>query len=102
MLLAFSRFSIIIKDLPDNFQSPRKIIAGDTALFLDVLDKYTSKIEFNNDLQVKTIHSEHKKMNYELFNDPEIKWVFLKYQIRKFTIRFSKIHAKEEGKKRKN
>ena len=102
MLLAFSRFSIIIKDLPDNFQSPRKIIAGDTALFLDVLDKYTSKIEFNNDLQVKTIHSEHKKMNNELFNDSEIKWVFLKYQIRKFTIRFSKIHAKEEGKQRKN
>ena len=29
-------------------------------------------------------------------NDPQIKWEFLKYQIRKFTIRFSKMHSKEE------
>ena len=30
------------------------------------------------------------------FQDPQIKWEFLKYQIRKLTIKFSKMHAKEE------
>ena len=40
------------------------------------------------------------KSDNELSNDPQIKWEFLKYQIRKFTIRFSKMLAKEERKQR--
>ena len=39
--------------------------------------------------------------NYnELSNDPQIKWEVLKYQIRKFTITFSKMRAKKERKQR--
>ena len=43
-------------------------------------------------------HIQHIKNNNELSNHPQIKWKFHKYQIRKFTIRFSKMHAKEEQK----
>ena len=41
------------------------------------------------------------KNDNELSSDSQIKWEFLKYQIRKFIIRFSKIRAKEERKQRK-
>ena len=40
------------------------------------------------------------KNDSELSNDPQIKWEFLKYKIRKFTIKFSKMFAKEERKQR--
>ena len=40
------------------------------------------------------------KSDNELSSDPQIKWEFLKYQIRKITIRFSKMRAKEERKQR--
>ena len=39
-------------------------------------------------------HIQNIKNDNELSNDPQIKWEFLKYQIRKFTIRFSKMCAK--------
>ena len=45
-------------------------------------------------------HIQNIKNDNELSNDPQIKWEFLKYQIRKFTIRFSKMRAKEERKQR--
>ena len=40
------------------------------------------------------------KNDNELSKDPQIKWEFLKYQIVKFTIRFSKTRAKKEQKQR--
>ena len=43
-------------------------------------------------------HIQNIKNDNELSNDPQIKWEFLKYQIRKFTIRFSKMRAKKEQK----
>ena len=45
-------------------------------------------------------HIQNIKNDNELSNDPQIKWKFLKYQIRKFTITFSKMRAKEERKQR--
>ena len=45
-------------------------------------------------------HIQNIKSDNELSNDPQIKWEFLKYQIRKFRIRFSKMCAKEERKQR--
>ena len=45
-------------------------------------------------------HIQNIKNDNELSNDPQTKWGFLKYQIRKFTIRFSKMRAKEERKQR--
>ena len=39
------------------------------------------------------------KNDNELSNDPQIKREFLKYEIRKFTVKFLKIRAKEERKK---
>ena len=42
------------------------------------------------------------KSDNELSSDPQIKWEFLKYQIRKITIRFSKMRAKKERKQREN
>ena len=63
--------------------------------------------KFNNSLLSDDIfkeqlkqHIQNIKNDNELSNDPQIKWEFLKYQIRKFTIRFSKIRAKEERKQR--
>lgn len=35
-----------------------------------------------------------------VLSDPQIKWDFLKYQIPKFSIKFSKSRAKEEQKQR--
>ena len=45
-------------------------------------------------------HIQNIKNDNELSNDPQIKWEFFKYQIRKFTIRLSNIRAKEERKQR--
>ena len=63
--------------------------------------------KFNNSLLSDNIFKEKLKQHIqniesdnELSNDPQIKWEFLKYQIRKFTIRFSKTRAKEERKQR--
>ena len=63
--------------------------------------------KFNNSLLSDSIFKEKLKQHIqniesdnELSNDPQIKWEFLKYQIRKFTIRFSKMRAKEEPKQR--
>ena len=63
--------------------------------------------KFNNSLLSDNIFEEKLKQHIqniesdnELSNDPQVKWEFLKYQIRKFTIRFSKTHAKEERKQR--
>ena len=63
--------------------------------------------KFNNLLLSDNIFKEKLKQHIqniesdnELSNDPQIKWEFLKYQIRKFTIRFSKTRAKEERKQR--
>ena len=63
--------------------------------------------KFNNSLLSDNIFKEKLKQHIqniesdnELSNDPQVKWEFLKYQIRKFTIRFSKTHAKEERKQR--
>ena len=63
--------------------------------------------KFNNSLLSDDIfkeelkqHIQNIKNDNELSNDPQIKWEFLKYQIRKFTIRFSKMRAKEERKQR--
>ena len=65
--------------------------------------------KFNNSLLSDDIfkeelkqHIQNIKNDNELSNDPQIKWEFLKYQIRKFTIRFSKMRAKKERKKEKN
>ena len=41
-------------------------------------------------------HIQNMKNDNELSNDPQIKWQFLKYQIQKFAIRFSKMCAKEK------
>ena len=63
--------------------------------------------KFNNSLLSDNIfkgklkqYIQNIKSANELSNDPQIKWEFLKYQIRKFTIRFSKMLAKEERKQR--
>ena len=63
--------------------------------------------KFNNLLLSDNIFKEKLKQHIqniesdnELSNDPQIKREFLKYQIRKFTIRFSKTRAKEERKQR--
>ena len=63
--------------------------------------------KFNNSLLSNNIfkeklkqHIQNTKSDNELSNDPQIKWEFLKYQIRKFAIRFSKMRAKEERKQR--
>ena len=63
--------------------------------------------KFNNSLLSDEIFKEESKQHIqnikndnEHSNDPQIKWEFLKYQIRKFTIRFSKMRAKEERKQR--
>ena len=63
--------------------------------------------KFNNSLLSDNIfkkklkqHIQNIESDNELSNDPQIKWEFLKYQIRKFTIRFSKTRAKEEPKQR--
>ena len=45
-------------------------------------------------------HIQNIESDNQLSNDPQIKWEFLKYQIRKFTIRFSKTRAIEERKQR--
>ena len=45
-------------------------------------------------------HIQNIKNDSELSSDSQIKWEFLKYQIRKFTIKFSKMRAKEERKQR--
>ena len=63
-------------------------------LYLKVLHSYTF---FKEKLRQ---HIQAIKNDNELFNDPQIKWEFLKYQIRKFTKRFSKMRAKEERKRR--
>ena len=60
-------------------------------------------MKFNNSLLSDNIfkeklkqHIQDNKNDNELSNNPQIKWEFLKYQIRKFVIRFSKMRAKEE------
>ena len=45
-------------------------------------------------------HIQNIKNDSELSSDSQIKWEFLKYQIRKSTIKFSKMRAKEERKQR--
>ena len=61
--------------------------------------------KFNNLLLSDNIFKEKLKQHIqniknasEFSNDPQIKWEFLKYQIRKFAIRFSKMRATEERK----
>ena len=61
--------------------------------------------KFNNSLLSENIWEEKLKQcikniknNNEVSNHPQIKWKFLKYQILNFTIRFSKMGAKEEQK----
>ena len=63
--------------------------------------------KFNNSLLSDDIfkeelkqHIENIKNDNELSNDPQIKWEFLRYQFLKFTIRFSKMCAKDEQKQR--
>ena len=63
--------------------------------------------KFNNSLLSDDIfkeelkkHIQNIKNDNELSNDSQIKWEFLKYQIRKFTIRLSKMRTKEEQKQR--
>ena len=64
--------------------------------------------KFNNSLLSDNIfkeklkqHIQNIKSDNELSSDPQIKRQFLKYQIPEFTIRFSKIHAKEKQKQGK-
>ena len=45
-------------------------------------------------------HIQNIKNGNELPNNPQIKLEFFRYQIRKFGIRFSEMHAKEERKQR--
>ena len=45
-------------------------------------------------------HIQNIKNDSQFSSDSQIKWEFLKYQIRKFTIKFSKMRAKEERKQR--
>ena len=47
-------------------------------------------------------HIQNIKNGNELSNAPQIKWEFLKYQIGKFTIKFSKMRAKKNKNKEKN
>ena len=61
--------------------------------------------KFNNSLLSENIWEEKLKQcikniknNNEVSNHPQIKWKFFKYQILNFTIRFSKMGAKEEQK----
>ena len=63
-------------------------------LYLKVLHSY---IFFQEQFRQ---HNQTIKNGNQLFKDPHIKWEFLKYQIRRFTIRFSKMRAKEEQKQR--
>ena len=41
------------------------------------------------------IHLKINEMNHENINDDQIRWEFLKYEVRKFSRRFSKTLAKE-------
>ena len=43
------------------------------------------------------IHLKINEMNHENINDDQIRWEFLKYEVRKFSRRFSKTLAKELG-----
>ena len=63
--------------------------------------------KFNNSLLSDNIFKEKLKQHIgnikndnKLSNDPQIKWEFFKYQIQKFTIKFSEMRAKEERKQR--
>ena len=63
--------------------------------------------KFNNSLPSDKIFKEKLKQHLqnirsdnEHSSDPQIKRTFLKYQICKFTLKFSKIWAKEEPKQR--
>ena len=63
--------------------------------------KFNNSLLFDNILKEKLKeHIQDIKNDNKLSNDPQIKWEFLKYQIRKFTIRFSKMRANEERKQR--
>ena len=41
------------------------------------------------------IHLKINEMNHENINDDQIRWEFVKYKVRKFSIRFSKTLVKE-------
>ena len=59
------------------------------------LDDPKAFIEYSDDMDdVLDYINNYNKNRDELSNDLQIKWEFLKYQIRKFTIRFSKTRAK--------
>ena len=58
-------------------------------------EKYTNSL--------KTFISDTKtKLNSEVFTNSQAKWDFFKYEIRKFTIKFSKCLAHDRKKKKLN
>ena len=72
-------------------------------------NKHSGFWKFNNSLLSDNIfkeklkqHIQNIKNGNEFSNDPQIKWEFLKYQIRKFTIRFSNYGRTKTNRRTRN
>ena len=65
--------------------------------------KFNNSLSMNSDFQTKMkfhIKSTLETLEIEGIRDPQVRWEFLKYEIRKFSIEFSKLQAQNTKKEK--
>ena len=65
--------------------------------------KFNNSLSMNSDFQTKMkfhIKSTLETLEIEGIRDPQVRWEFLKYEIRKFSIEFSKLQAQNKKKEK--
>ena len=65
--------------------------------------KFNNSLRMNSDFQTKMkfqIKSTLETLEIEGIRDPQVRWEFLKYEIRKFSIEFSKLQAQNKKKEK--